>query len=113
MQVATAMIFNGHTPESVANLDDITMAQIQTMYADGAIGNNNIVALLGTLINGLFNYIRPPSAPTYKLSSIIGNGYDYIYLPVTKEQLKAQTNESLLAFMVSAPGFDKERFNGK
>lgn len=107
------MIFNGHTPDSVANLDDITMAQIQTMYADGAIGNNNIVALLGTLINGLFNYIRPASAQPYKLSSIIGNGYDYIYPPATKDQLKAQVNESLLAFMASAPGFDKERFNGK
>jgi hypothetical protein len=70
------MIFNGHTHETLAQLDDVTMLQIQTMYADGMVGNQSIINLLGTLVNGIFNYIRPANAPTYKLANIIGSAYD-------------------------------------
>jgi hypothetical protein len=104
------MIFNGHTHETLALLDDVTMLQIQTMYADGMVGNQSIINLLGTLINGVFNYIRPANSPTYKLANIIGSAYDYIYPPLSKEAMKEQTSNTLLTFMSQAPGFDKERF---
>jgi hypothetical protein len=37
--------------------------------------------------------------------------HDYLYPPASKEQLAAQANDSLLAFMVQAPGFSKGKFN--
>jgi len=109
-QVITAMIFNGHTQESIAELDGVTMAQIQTMYGDGLIGNQGLLNVLGVLTNGVFNYMRAASASPYKLANILGNAYDYLYPPLTEEEQKQQANEQLLAFMSQAPGFSKDRF---
>ena len=88
----------------------MTMAEIQTMFADGVLGNKGIINLLGSLTNGVFNYIRPSSSPAYKLANIIGNAYDYLYPPLSAEELKQQANEQLLAFMTQAPGFSADRF---
>jgi hypothetical protein len=104
------MIFNGHTHDSIADIDDVTMANIQTMYADGMVGNQSIITLLGTMVNGMFNYIRPANSAPYKLQTIIGSAYDYIYPPLPKHLQEEATNQNLLAFMASAPGFDKKRF---
>lgn len=108
------MVFNGHTPESVAALDEITMSRLQAMYGDGIIGNHRVIELLGTLIAGVFSYIRDPakSAP-YKLANIIGSAYDYIYPPMSPEDQKAAVSSSLLAFMSQAPGFKEDRFKVK
>ena len=105
------MVFNGHTPESIAALDQITMLQIQTMYADGIIGNHGLLAQLAVLTTGVFNYIRPPHAAPYRLAGTLGAVHDYLYPPASQEQLAAQANDSLLAFMVQAPGFSKGRFD--
>ena len=107
------MIFNGHTHETIAGLDNITMAQIQTMYADGLIGNHGMLNVLSTLTNGVFNYIRPANASPYKLANIMGLAYDYLFPPLPEEYKKQAVNDSLLAFMVQAPGFRKERFEVK
>jgi len=112
-QVITALIFNGHTQQSINEMDEVTMAQMQTMYADGLIGNRAVIELLGVLTNGVFNYMRSANAPTYKLSNIIGNAYDYIYPPLTEEEKKHKANEQLLAFMSQAPGFSADRFGIK
>ena len=104
------MIFNGHTQESIAALDDVTMAQIQTMYSDGIIGNQGLLTALGNLTTGLFNYMRDTNSAPYKLVDIINSAYDYIYPPLTTEQLKEQANNQLLAFMTQAPGFSADRF---
>jgi len=107
------MIFNGHTLETIEELDDVTLANIQTMYADGLIGNFGILTQLATLTNGVFNYMRPPNTPTYKLANILGSAYDYIYPPLSEEHKKAAVNNSLLAFMQQAQGFDKTLFGVK
>lgn len=107
------MIFNGHTLETIEELDDVTLANIQTMYADGMIGNYGILTQLATLTNGVFNYMRTANSPPYKLANILGNAYDYIYPPLTAEQQKAAVNDSLLAFMSQANGFDKTKFGVK
>lgn len=107
------MIFNGHTHETIAELDDITMAQLQTMYADGLIGNQAVINTLGVLTNGVFNYMRAQNSPVYKLANILGNAYDYLYPPMTAEEQKRQANEQLLAFMSQAPGFSQDRFGVK
>jgi hypothetical protein len=107
------MVFNGHTLDSISEIDDVTMASIQTMYADGLVGNYGILIQLATLTNGVFNYMRPANLPAYKLANILGNAYDYIYPPLSEEQKKAAVNDSLLAFMSQANGFDKTKFGVK
>jgi hypothetical protein len=107
------MVFNGHTLDSISEIDDVTMASIQTMYADGLVGNYGILIQLATLTNGVFNYMRPANSPAYKLANILGNAYDYIYPPLSEEQKKAAVNDSLLAFMSQANGFDKTKFGVK
>lgn len=104
------MIFNGHTHESLAQLDEMTMYRIQAMYADGVIGNQGTLTLLGQLTAGVFNYIRPANSPDYKLSKILGPAYDYIVPPLSPEQQQEQVNNALKTFMSSAPGFSESRF---
>ena len=104
------MIFNGHTHETIDQLDDVTMANIQTMYADGMIGNVGLLTQLATLTNGVFNYMRPANSAPYKLANILSNAYDYIYPPLTPEQQKTMASNSLLAFMSQAPGFNLTKF---
>lgn len=107
------MIFNGHTLDTIEELDDVTLANIQTMYADGLLGNYGILTQIASLTNGVFNYMRPANSPPYKLANILGSAYDYIYPPLTEEQQKAAVNDSLLAFMSQANGFDKTKFGVK
>lgn len=108
------MVFNGHTPETIAGLDEITMARLQTMYGDGILGNHKIVELLGTLIAGVFNYVRDPSkSQPYTLGNISGLAYDYIYPPLSPEAQKQAANNSLLTYLSQAPGFVKDRFKVK
>ena len=107
------MLFNGHTQETIAELDEMTMAQIQIMYADGMLGNTGILNTLGMLTNGVFNYIRSAGAPAYQLANILGNAYDYLYPPLTAEQQKQKANEQLLMFMSQAPGFSADKFGVK
>jgi len=104
------MIFNGHTHDSLAQLDEMTMIQIQAMYADGLIGNRGVLTALGQLTAGVFNYMRPANAPDYKLANILGQAYDYIVPPLTPEQQKEQVNNALKTFMTAAPGFSESRF---
>jgi hypothetical protein len=104
------MIFNGHTLETISELDDVTMANIQTMYADGMIGNYGVLTQLATLTNGVFNYMRTANSSPYKLVNILGSAYDYIYPPLSDDEVKANANNSLLAFMTQAQGFDAKLF---
>lgn len=110
----TALVFNGHTHQSVAELDEATMSRLQAMYGDGMLGNQKVIELLGTLVTGVFNYLRDSgkSSP-YTLANIIGSAYDYIYPPISPEQQKAAASNSLLTFMSQAPGFKEDRFKGK
>ena len=104
------MIFNGHTHDSLADIDDITMAQIQTMYADGLVGNRGMLEVLGSLTAGVFNYMRQANSSPYKLANILGSAYDYIYPPLSEQDKKASVSNSLLAFMTQAPDFKQDRF---
>lgn len=104
------MIFNGHTPDTIANLDELTFGKIQTMYADGMIGNNGVLSALGVLTAGVFNYIRPANSSAYKLENIIGRAHDYIYPPLTEQEKKKQVNKSLFSYVSQAPGYSMEKF---
>jgi hypothetical protein len=102
------MIFNGHTIQDIDALDEATMNEIVVMYADGLLGNKNLIASLGKLVTGVFNYIRPNNSTSYTLKDIIGSAYGYIY-----EDIESDPSDSLLLFMSQAPGFEVNKFKGK
>jgi len=104
MQLDCELIFNGHTRETIEKIDVETLTRIQTMYADGLLGNRGIINALGSLTAGVFNYIRAPNAPAYKLESIIGRAHDYIYPPLTETENKQQVNNALITYIKRLPG---------
>ena len=86
------------------------MAALQTMYADGLLGNHALLDMQAKLVGAVWNYIRAPGAPPYRAAAILGQANDYLYPPLSAEELKQQANEQLLAFMTQAPGFSADRF---
>lgn len=102
------MIFNGHTIEQIDAIDEATMNEISVMYADGLLGNKSLILTLGTLVTGVFNYMRSNNQVPYNLKDIIGNVYGYFY-----PDHEQSPSEALLLFMTQAPGFNINRFKGK
>lgn len=81
------------------------MNEMIVMYADGVIGNQGILSVLGALVAGVFNYTRAPNSSPYTLKSILGNTYGYIY-----PEIESDPNDALLTFMTQAQGFDMNKF---
>lgn len=102
------MVFNGHTIQDIDALDEATMNEITVMFADGLIGNRSLLTMQGSLVSGVFNYLRANNSQPYTLKSVLGSAYDYIY-----GIEKADPSESLLTFMTQAPDFKINRFKGK
>lgn len=108
MQVECALLFNGHTRESIDAIDAETMAALQTMYADGLLGNHALLDMQAKLVGAVWNYIRAPGAPPYRAAAILGQANDYLYPPSDEvEQM-----DGLLLFMSQAPGFNPDLFKG-
>lgn len=105
------MIFNGHTSDSVDNIDEETYAEICVMYADGILGGKAIYDALTPITAGVFNYIRDPSSPPYKSTQIFPWVVEYEQNPDTEPSAQDQVNNALLAFMSQSPGFSMERMN--
>lgn len=76
------------------------------MYGDGVLGTHGLLNGIGALTNGIFNYIRPPNSAPYSLKSILGNVYGYMY-----PEVEENPSDSLIAFVSTAKGFNKGRFN--
>ena len=102
------MVFNGHKIQDIDALDEATMNEITVMFADGLIGNRSLLSIQGSLVAGIFNYLRASSSQPYTLKSVLGSVYDYIY-----GMEKVDPSESLLTFMSQAPDFKMNRFKGK
>jgi len=101
------MLAHGANPDE---LDEDVFRQIVVMYADGQIGNHGIVETIGSLTTGVYNYIREPNKPAYKLQEVIGKRfYEYLYPP---QDSKEAVNEALSMFVTRAKGFDPKRFKG-
>lgn len=74
------------------------------MYSDGIIGNYGVLEVLGGLTAGIYNYLREKNSQAYKLKDIIPKAYDYLYKPLTSEEIQENTQHTLKAFMsVNAP----------
>lgn len=105
-QVKAALIFNGHTQDTIQAIDEETFTAITIMYADGILGNHGMLNNIGALTNGIFNYMRPPNTAPYSLKSILGNVYGYLYPDV-----EIDPSDSLKAFMSQAKGFKMDKFS--
>lgn len=73
------------------------------MYADGLIGNQGILEVLGTLTAGQFNKMLSKGHTAYRLKDIIGKAYDYIYPPMDAADQKELVSQQLLAFAMMSP----------
>jgi hypothetical protein len=80
------------------------------MYSDGVIGNGLVIETLGNLTAGVYNYMRSSSSQAYTLKNIIGRSYEYLYPP---QDTTKSVNESLLAYVSQAKGFNPNRFKVK
>ena len=102
------MVFNGHKIQDIDALDEATMNEIIVMFADGLIGNRSLLSIQGSLVAGIFNYLRASNSQPYDLKGVLGSAYEYIY-----GIEKTDPSESLLRFMSQAPDFEIDRFEGK
>jgi len=84
-------------------VDESTFGDICIMYADGLIGNQGMLEVLGTLTAGQFNKMLPKGHTAYKLKDIIGKAYDYIYPPLDEASQKELVSQQLLAFAMMSP----------
>jgi hypothetical protein len=105
--VRAALIFNGHTQDTINALDEATMHELMVMYADGALGNKSLSVGLGTLTAGVFNYLRANNSKTYSLKDMLGTTYQYYY-----NDPEVSASDSLLLFMSQAEGFSIDKFKG-
>lgn len=104
------MVFNGHRLDYVESLDEELFAEIQVMFADGLLGNRGVFDALAPITAGVFNYLRSSNSSALKSDQIFPWIHEYTINPdiYRSEEL---VNNSLLAFMTQAPGFDIKRFN--
>jgi hypothetical protein len=109
-QVRTAMIFNGHTAESIDALDEETFAELQVMYADGLLGNKGIFEAIKPLTIAVFNYMRSPNAPAYKIEQLFPWVDEYEKNPDNEPDSQQAVSSALLGFVAQAKGFKMERF---
>lgn len=104
-QVKAAMIFNGHTQDSIAELDESTLNEITVMFADGAIGNYGLLQTMGNLTAGVFNYMRAPNSQPYELKNVLNSVYGYMF-----PAQPPNASQALLTFMTQAQGFSMDKF---
>jgi hypothetical protein len=103
------MVFNGHTQESIDEIDEETLTDITVMYADGLLGNKAIYNAISPLTAVVFNYFRDPSkSSAYKADDIFPWIVEYSKDP--DEEKVDTANQALLTFLTNAPNFKMERF---
>jgi hypothetical protein len=103
------MIFNGHTAESVNEIDEETFTELCVMYGDGVIGGHGQFDSIAPLTTQIFNYIRDPKTPPIRQDKIFPWIVDYQRNPVDDVTVREAANNALLAYMTSQPGFNMER----
>ncbi len=106
------MIFNGHTADTVDDIDEETFGNICVMYGDGLLGGKGIFDAIAPLTAAIFNYLREKGAPSHKSADIFPWIAEYDKNPDLDIPEEAKINNALLTFMSGAPGFKPEVFNG-
>jgi hypothetical protein len=80
------------------------MRNIEIMLSDGMIGPKAILLALSSLTTGNLNSKIQKSARPFTMKDVLPSTHEYISPPPTEEQLRQQVNDSLLSFMMLAPG---------
>lgn len=88
------------------------MRNVETMFADGMIGNKAILIALSCLTTGNLNSKLKQGATSYKMENILPSTYEYIVPPMSKEEQEAQKNRQLLGFMALSPSAPKAFLEG-
>lgn len=104
------MIFNGHTADSVDDIDEETFAEITVMWADGMLGTKAVFDALTPITTATFNFMRDKSTPAFIADKIFPWIMDYAKNPDLEPTEQDKINEALLTFLTAAPGFDMGRF---
>lgn len=73
------------------------------MFHDGMIGNKSVLLALSSLTTGNLNSKLKPTAPPYKMESVLPLMHEYIVPPLTDEEKQNQVNENLLSYMKMHP----------
>ena len=99
------MVFNGHTTQSINEIDEETFADISVMFSDGILGGKGIFDAIAPLTAGIFNYLRAANTTPHTSADIFPWVTEYDKNPDMDITNVAKINESLLSFMSHAPGF--------
>ena len=103
------MIFNGHTSESVDELDEETFTDIQIMYADGILGNKKILQVGAETNLVIYNYLRGKNQKSYETKDFLGQANAYIYYEPSVEEKQAA---AVTAWATLLPQKIMERMSG-
>lgn len=101
------MTAHGTDPDLV---DEETFTDISIMYVDGLIGNRGMLETLGALTGAIYNYTRAENQRAYTLQDMIPKAYEYIYPPMSENEKASKVNNSLMAYMRTAPNAPKNLF---
>lgn len=80
------------------------------MYADGLLGNKGVFNALSPITAAVFNYFRSVNSPAIGANDVFPWIHEYSVDPDLDLTEKEKVNNSLLAFMSQAQGFNKELF---
>ena len=103
------MVFNGHTIESVDNIDEETFTEICVMYADKVLGTRAVFEAITPLTTAIYNYIRNPNTTAFRSDQIFPWVVEYDNNPDLENNMD-EVNDKLILFMTQAPKFKIERF---
>ena len=80
------------------------MTNIEIMLSDGMIGNKAILVALSSLTTGNLNSKIAKTAKAFEMKDVLPSTHEYIVPPPTKEEMEAEVNNKLSAFISMMPG---------
>ena len=100
---------HGGCPDNIPTDD---MRNIEIMLHDGMIGQKSILIALSSLTTGNLNSKLKPTAEPYKMETVLPLVHDYIVIPPTEEEMKAQVNANLSTYIAMHPNAPRKLRNG-
>ncbi len=80
------------------------MVNIEIMLSDGMIGNKAVLLALSSLTTGNLNSKITKTAKPFEMKDVLPSTHEYIVPPPTEEEMKAEVNNKLSAFISMMPG---------
>ena len=80
------------------------MRNIEILLSDGMLGNKAILVALSSLTTGNLNSKIGKAAAPFQMKDVLPSTHEYIVPPPTEEEMKADVNNKLSAFISMMPG---------